>query len=156
MATLHDLAERFGYDDLAVACPEVDIPVLTGLQRQGDILVVPWQPPAEPRIEWLTPLAGLEVLAGVNGHCHTLHGAGHWVGWWSSSEPAMEWFIYEVTGLDPVIDLEVLLGVVRVPDDGEAFLMHSDEHGALGIGPGWYQVRSQREYQNDGWVGVLD
>lgn len=158
MAVLGELAERFGYTDLGVAALEVEIPVLTGLQRQGDILVMPWRPVAEPPAEWLVPVEGFIVMGGVSGHCHTLHGAGQALdSWWLfEHEGISAWLVREIKALEPQPHLESLLTVLHVPAGGEAFLMHSDEHGALGIGPGWYQLRSQLEYIENDWVGVLD
>ena len=43
----------------------------------------------------------------------------------------------------------------EVPDGGEAYLIHSDEHGAMGIAPGSYEVRRQQEWAGE-WRRVAD
>lgn len=155
MTTLSELAERFGYFDLGVALLEVEIPVLTGLQRQGDILVVPWQPTEQPSDDWLEKLDGVEVTFAITGHTHTLHGEGQWFGW-ETSDDGLRWLARQFHADNLVDDLNFLHGVLRVPSGGAAYLMHSDEHGALGIGPGWYQVRGQLQYAEQSWTDVED
>lgn len=149
MATLQALAERFGYEDLAVAFPEIDIPVLTSTQRQGDILVLPHQLPARWPRTGPTSLDGGVVIARseVSSHTHALYGDGQVfliddmspqrARWWQRSENALAW--------------------LNVPFGGEAFLMHSDEHGALGVGPGTYLILRQQEFYSDWyWAAVAD
>lgn len=133
MQTNSQILTAHGYSDLAVEYPELEIPVLTGPQRQGDVLVVPCQP-----MEGGEPLGkGVEVVrseAGSNTHC--LHGDGVWL-------PAEN----AATGL--------VQGYLTVPDSGEAYLIHSEEHGAMGIGPGTYEIRRQREFAGE-WRRVAD
>ncbi len=133
MQTNSQILTTHGYSDLAVEYPELEIPVLTGAQRQGDVLIVP----CEPR-EGGVPLGkGVEVVrseAGSNTHC--LHGDGEWL-------PAPD----AATGL--------VQGYLTVPDGGEAYLIHSEEHGAMGIGPGTYELRRQREFAGE-WRRVAD
>ncbi|MDR1768328.1 MAG: hypothetical protein LBR32_07880 [Propionibacteriaceae bacterium] len=146
MPVLEAVAARFGRDDLAAVFPEADIPVLSGAQRQGDILVVPCPSPCR----WPSdarPLAGQDVARQPDGgHEHVLYGDGEVLVvadmspqramWWQTEPNTAAW--------------------LRVPDGGEAFLMHP-EHGALGIGPGVYEVRSQMEYAPEGfWVPAGD
>ncbi|MCL2785347.1 MAG: hypothetical protein FWD55_07925 [Propionibacteriaceae bacterium] len=149
MQSLQALAERFGCEDLAAAFPEIDIPVLTGAQRQGDVLVLPSPLPAKwPRKGHLPLDPGVVVLSSEDtDHTHTLYGDGQVfftegmsyqrIIWWRRMENNIAW--------------------LNVPANGEAFLMHSDEHGALGIGPGTYQILAQQEF-GDGWMwsSVLD
>ena len=134
LPTLQVLAVRYGYDDLSVAFPEVDIPVLTGAQRQGDVLVLPSRLPRAlsgfGRRQRLS--AGVVVVGSeASSHTHTLYGDGTAQRLLATEPPrgaTVAWLV--------------------VPEGGEAFLMHSDEHGALGIGPGTYEVRRQMEYRD--------
>jgi hypothetical protein len=41
----------------------------------------------------------------------------------------------------------LLLGKVWVPDGQSALLIHTDEHGANGIGPGTYAIHRKRQLQ---------
>jgi hypothetical protein len=147
MPTLQVLAERFGYEDLAVAFPEADIPVLTGVQRQGDVLVLPAAFPARWPRTGPVPLDGVVVVASeVSDHTHALHGdgqvllvermSGQRARWWRTTENTLGWLL--------------------VPAGGQAFLMHSQEHGALGIGPGGYQILQQQEFNSyvQDWLPV--
>ena len=133
MQTNSQILTAHGYSDLAVEYPELEIPVLSGPQRQGDVLIVPTHPQ-----EGGVPLGqGVEVVrseAGSNTHC--LHGDGTWL-------PAPD----AATGL--------VQGYLTVPDGGEAYLIHSDEHGAMGIAPGSYEVRRQQEWAGE-WRRVAD
>ena len=40
----------------------------------------------------------------------------------------------------------VRLGFLRVPPGQSALLLHTDEHGANGIGPGTYAIHRKRTY----------
>ena len=137
MPTLQVLAERYGYNDLAVLFPEADIPILTGAQRQGDVLVLPTAPrrtlPDFGRRQRLD--AGV-VVVGVKtaGHTHTLFGDGT-VRRRHRPKPGQD----ETQG-------DGCVAWLHVPEGGAAFLMHSEEHGALGIGPGVYELRRQQDY----------
>jgi len=83
----------------------------------------------------------------VSSHMHALYGDGQALlvdgmsrqraTWWCKPENTLVW--------------------LNVPIDGEAFLMHSDEHGALGIGPGVYQILRQQEFHDEwGWSPIGD
>lgn len=112
-----------GIDPTNLEFPDLEIPVLTGIQRQGDVIVVPS----------VAPVAGVPIGDGVDVveaetdsmNSHILIGDGHWLR-------------HSGDGL--------VAGTVWVPEGGEAFLIHTEEHNALGIGPGCYQVRRQREW----------
>jgi hypothetical protein len=110
------------------------VPVLTGPQAQGDLLVVPEEPagpagPGEP--EWVVvPAGGVQVVRGeATGNTHWLH-AGF-------DSPGVRWWA--------VGRRELVYGYVRVPAGQSALLIHTDEHGANGIGPGTYAIRGKRE-----------
>jgi len=96
------------------------IPVLTGLQAQGDVYVIPTDPTTKAGAP--IPTEGVVVVEGVNRH--VLAGDGLWSDGGS--------------GFGDV-------GTLTVPDGGTAYLFHSEEHGANGIGAGTYVLRRQRE-----------
>lgn len=133
MNTQTQILARHGYSDLAVEYPELEIPVLTGPQRQGDVLIVPTE-----RHDGGAPIGkGVEVVrseAGSNTHC--LHGDGEWLA-------------------SPHALTNLVQGWLTVPEGGEAYLIHSGEHGAAGIAPGTYEIRRQREYAGE-WRRVAD
>lgn len=160
MASLDELAKRFGYVDLGAAFPDAEIPVLTGMQRQGDVLVLPWTG-VTPDEKWMIDIEGYVVVWGDNGHSHTLHGTGKIYTYRSIDDcgdmvSAFEWLVrnYVQTQSNPFVEL--FQGLVHVPDGAEAYLMHSDEHGAIGLGPGWYELRRQQEYVDGQWWAAGD
>jgi hypothetical protein len=111
-----------------------EVPILTGPQAQGDLLVVPEEPaPAtkrKPSVWTEVPAEGVQVVHGeATGNTHWLH-AGF-------DSPGVRWRRVEDDGL--------VLGYVQVPAGQSALLIHTDEHGANGIGPGTYAIRGKRE-----------
>jgi hypothetical protein len=116
------------------AVTDLDIPVLQGPQRQGDILVLPLTDDARRGQHAPTPVPaeGIAVVRSEStGHAHTLIGEGTWT--------------VAVRSAD--------LGVLHVTVT--AYLVHP-EHAALGIGPGRYLLRRQREHTQAGSVSVAD
>jgi len=113
---------------------EAQVPVLTGPQAQGDLMIVPLSLAYEgtPR-GWpqgsIVPLEGVQVVHGeATGNTHWLH-AGF-------NSPGVLWHR---------ADDGQVVGVVTVPAGQTAMLVHTDEHGANGIGPGRYEIRRKRE-----------
>lgn len=139
MPKLSDLSTQFGYENLPVSQLDADIPVLAGMQRQGDLLVVPGTLP-----DWFVhdaqPAAGVTVAGSeFTENQHTLHGDG-----------------LVCPNLGRTFD-DPVAWYLRVPEGGEAFLMHSEEHGALGIAAGDYEIRLQREWESGfGWIEASD
>lgn len=132
MITLAQLAERTGVNPHDHLPDDIDIPVLSGLQAQGDLLVIPeiflndivhagndgW---AE------VPNEGIELLRGAaGGNPHML-----------VADPGTCRYTRNLT--DPT---GLALGVVDSTAD--CWLLHP-EHGASGIAPGRYIIRRQRE-----------
>ena len=104
---------------------DLDIPVLPGAQRQGDILVLPTEQRTPAKPEPIPP-SGIVVVRGeATDHTHTLLGEGTW------------------TPLPGPADL----GIADIT--GTAYLIHP-EHAALGIGAGRYVLRRQREHTPSG------
>lgn len=113
--------------DHGVAVPEhleadAEIPLICGLQVQGDIAIVPTRPGLDTGTP--VPPAGVPVVRGeAGGNTHLLVADG-----------AVSW--------RPASDVE--LGTVTVDDGAAAYLLHP-EHGANGLAPGTYRLRRQRE-----------
>jgi len=109
---------------------QADVPLRTGIQRQGDVLVAPMRP---GQVAGLAPVPaeGVPVVRGESGgHTHLLVAEGD-VTW----APA--------GGREPL-----MLGTVCVGPDSAAYLIHP-EHGATGMAPGLYGIRRQREQADE-------
>jgi hypothetical protein len=125
-----------GIDLGAIEHPELEIPIVTGNQRQGDVLI----------LKVTTVHAGKPIGKGVTvvraetntSNTHTLVGDGLW-------EPNAR----------ANREDELVQGWLTVPNGGEAFLIHTEEHSALGIGEGTYEIRRQREFAGE-WRRVAD
>jgi hypothetical protein len=99
---------------------DAEVPLSNGLQRQGDVLVLPTRDEDHQEATAI-PAEGVMVVRGeAGGNGHLLLGDGSW----SPSGTAPD------------------LGVLHVAT--EAYLLHP-EHAALGIAPGHYRLRRQRE-----------
>lgn len=134
--TLAELTERTGLDVLDHLERQVTVPVVDGLQAQGDLIVVPLDLLVDVR-EAATarrrpvPPGGVELLRGAaGGNPHTL-----------VADPGA------CTWTTDVIDAERLaLGILTTT--APAYLIHP-EHGGTGIAPGAYAIRRQRERTPD-------
>jgi hypothetical protein len=106
---------------------DAEVPVLSGPQRQGDVIVLPLSRPGAGKFTEI-PAAGIAVVRGESGgNTHLLVGDGVW----RENESA---------SFD--------CGILTVPDGGAAFLLHP-EHGAQGFAPGSYVIRRQREQAHE-------
>lgn len=127
MATTAELSAATGVTVVTASADEFDIPVLAGLQRQGDVIVVPRTDLAEATSP--VPAAGSPVVRGENGgNTHAIYAADGPV------------FCDVKSG--SAEDLRV--AVLTVPEGSTAYLGHP-EHGYMGIAPGCYELRRQRE-----------
>lgn len=119
-------------DDLIA---DVEVPVLTGPQCQGDVGIWPTSKapiPAELTDADKVPAEGIAVVRGeatTGGNAHILdayHGDVYW---------------------QPVSDRSdaLTLGVLHVPEGSTAMLTHTEEHTSNGIGPGTYVLTGKRE-----------
>ena len=130
--TLADLTRLTGLDVLDHLERQTAIPVVDGLQAQGDLIVIPLEilddvtVPATAHWTRVRP-EGVELLRGAaGGNPHTLtadHGACRWT-----------------TRVDD--PLRLALGALTTTE--VAYLIHP-EHGATGVAPGTYVIRRQRE-----------
>lgn len=131
--TLSTLTAMTGLDVFDYLDREVSVPVIDGMQAQGDLIVVPYPILAQtisfsPRTRTEdVPLSGVELLrSAAGGNPHSLVGDGDGCRWST-----------------PVVDRRGLaLGVLDA--DVVAYLIHP-EHGATGIAPGRYVIGRQRE-----------
>src|SRR5438128_1821389 len=113
---------------------QIDTPILSGLQVQGDLLIVP----AEGKVSDATtpiPTQGVPLVRGAGGHVHLLIGKGFYT---------------------PGRDGAQTIGTITVPAGEVAYLAHGDgtvpsalsadaDHALLAVGAGTYVVRRQRE-----------
>ncbi len=116
---------------------DVDVPLSHGMQRQGDVLVIPLphqQPSfAQPSADTTSiPGDGVSIVrAEATENTHLLLGDGTWSP--STNPPDV--------------------GVLHVTT--AAYLIHQ-EHTALGIGQGSYLLRRQREHTQTGFRILSD
>ena len=119
--TIEEAIKTFGVEIDPHLARDVDIPVLSGLQFQGDVAVVP---------------AGIAVVRGESGgNTHLLLAQGEGVRFAAAPEGGSM-----TTNLD--------LGVLEVSEGSTAFLAHP-EHAYTGVGPGTYTIRRQREQADE-------
>lgn len=120
---LSDIMSTHGVEIPTHLVADAEVPVLTGLQRQGDVLVVPQRAGKVANLAPIPP-AGIPVVRGeAGGNTHLLVGGGQWAP--NTTDPAIH-------------------GTLVVAEGDAAWLIHP-EHGATGIGPGSYIIRRQRE-----------
>jgi hypothetical protein len=126
MATTLELTKATGVQVLTDIDDDVSIPVLTGIQRQGDVLVYPLQ---DVLAYSAVPAKGMPVVQGENGgNTHAVYAA--------------DGPVFCDVKAGNTRDLRVAL--LSVPEGSTAYLGHP-EHGFLGIAPGSYEIRRQRE-----------
>ena len=124
MATTTELVEVTGVQ-VITRQDDVDIPVLAGVQRQGDVLVLPAKVTARTTV----PAGGTPVVRGeTGGNTHAIYAA--------------DGPVFCDTYAATVGDLRV--ATLSVPEGSTAYLGHP-EHGYMGIAPGDYEIRRQRE-----------
>ena len=123
MNTLSTLTERFGTEVLD-HLDDAEVHALAGMQRQGDVLIAPATPGDLGQFRDV-PLKGIVVVRGESGgNTHRLLADGP--------------VLYRATSHAQV------LAEVSVPQGATAYLAHP-EHGYLGIAPGHFTIRRQRE-----------
>lgn len=127
MIIVADLIDNYGVEIDPHLDREAAVPVSTGLQRQGDVIVIPAVVANRPTVNAsrAVPSCGVAVVRGeAGGNTHLLLADGP-------------------VRYDPA-PRDLTLGVLTVPDGSVAYLAHP-EHGYAGIGPGSYVIRRQRE-----------
>ena len=126
MRTVTQLINIHGVDVDPHLDREATVSVANGLQRQGDVIVIPApMVPIRSTAATLVPREGVAVVRGeAGGNTHLLLADG------------LVRYDAAPTGLT--------LGVLTVEDGAIAYLAHP-EHGYAGIAPGTYEIRRQRE-----------
>jgi len=129
MRALAELIDRHGVDVLDHLDREATVPVLAGLQRQGDVIVVPAKTARIATAAVIpVPAAGTPVVRGESGgNTHAIVADG----------PVFCDVVTARAG-------ELRVAVLTVPEESTAYLAHP-EHGYVGIAPGTYEIRRQRE-----------
>ena len=129
MLTIAEAIATFGVEVGAHLDRQAQIPVLAGLQFQGDLAIVPRErPPATDPV----PSGGVAVVRGESGGSpHVLLAAG------------------AVTFDHRSCDTGNLLGVLSVATGAVAYLAHPG-HAYNGIAPGTYELRRQRDMAGAG------
>jgi len=126
--TYADILGRHDVEIPAHLEAQAEVPILTGAQRQGDVIMVPTRPGKSAAT--LVPSEGIPVVRGeAGGNTHLLVADG-----------AVLW--------NPASTGGTTLGLVVIPDGAAAYMLHP-EHGAMGMGPGSYIVRRQREQADE-------
>jgi hypothetical protein len=129
---LAELLTRTGLGALDHLERQAAVPVLDGLQAQGDLIVVPLgmlgTVTPQPWARWRpVPAGGVELVRGVAGsNPHTLvadPGTCRWT---------------------PDLRDPIRLGVALFENTAPAYLVHP-EHGGSGVAPGLWLVRRQQE-----------
>lgn len=137
--TNRSVLERHEIDPGGIEHLDMEVRVISGKpQRQGDVLIVPCERRSGGAV---IPKAGITVVRGESsgGNAHILHNLEGKCSWEPQANSA--------DGL--------LQGWLGVPVGSSATLIHTQEHGVLGIGPGCYEIRGQRELAGE-WRRVAD
>lgn len=106
---------------------DAEVPILTGAQAQGDLLVIP----IDSTTADLKPIPdeGVQVVYGeATGNSHFLHRG--------FDSPDVTY---------ARVEEGQCIAVLSVPAGQTAQLIHTDEHGSAGIGPGLYGIHEKRE-----------
>ncbi|GIH02145.1 hypothetical protein Rhe02_02120 [Rhizocola hellebori] len=135
--TLAELTALSGRDVLDHLELEAAIPVVNGLQAQGDLIVIPHAMVEQTAVigfrTWRkVPPSGVELLRSASGgNPHTLVADPYTCEW-------LPW-PWDPTGL----------AIAALRNTSTVYLIHR-EHGATGIAPGTWVVRRQRERSTAG------
>ena len=127
-ATIGQLVDQHGFEVLDHLDKSVEVPVLDGLQVQGDLIIVP---AAGRNVSGKTvPAAGIPVISPVgSGHEHRLF----------AGVPGTAVFVPGMNGGQVIGLLECT---------APAYIAHP-EHAYAGIAPGVYELRRQREQADE-------
>lgn len=133
MSTIAQMSQATGVTIETGHDLDFEIPVLTGVQRQGDVIVIPvthtrLATPVTP-----VPKSGTPVVRGeAGGNTHAIYADGPGV----------------LCDTFPASATNLKVAALVVPDGAVAYLGHP-EHAYNGIGPGSYEIRRQREMADE-------
>lgn len=119
------------------ALAEIEVPVLIGPQRQGDVGIFPRARLGAAERKTMLPVGrkGVAVVRGESGGNTHLLDAVQGVVLWAANPNA-----------GPT---DLTLGILHVEDGALAHLLHTDEHGCNAIGPGTYRLTGKREQADE-------
>lgn len=129
--TVGETIDRTGIDVLSQLDREAEIPLHTGMIRQGDVIVIPNSELREAK--GTIPNEGFPVVKGENGgNTHAL-----------LVESGSVFF-------DPkaASTRDLMLGTLTVKENSVAVLAHP-EHAFTRLGTGTYEIRRQREQADE-------
>lgn len=110
---------------------DAEVPILGGVQAQGDLLIVPMK--STRAALKAVPDEGIQIVFGeATGNSHYLH---------RGFESPDVMYARVTDGQ--------CIAVVSVPDGQTAQLIHTDEHGSAGIAPGLYGIHEKREQADE-------
>ena len=142
MHTNATILDRFQVTNDGIEHLDMEVPVLSASQRQGDVLLLKV---TTDRTKGATPVdaKGVTVVRGETsgGNAHILHALTGDVLWLPNARAGQA--------------DDLMQGWLTVSTGAEATLIHTEEHSAIGIGPGTYEVRRQREFAGE-WALVAD
>lgn len=129
--TVGETIDRTGIDVLSQLDREAEIPIHTGMIRQGDVIVIP-----RPELKNATgsiPKEGFPVVKGENGgNTHALLVESGSVFFDQKNASARD----------------LMLGTLTVGENSVAVLAHP-EHAFTRLGAGTYEIRRQREQADE-------
>lgn len=142
MHTNTSVLEAHGIDTDSIEHLDLEVPIISGNQRQGDVYLLKVTTDRTKDAKPVTKSGVVVVRAETNSaNTHTLHTLAGECLWLPNARANRE--------------DELVQGWLTVNDGAEATLIHTEEHNVLGIGPGTYEVRRQREYAGE-WQRVAD
>lgn len=125
--TYQDALDKVGATVPDHLIADAEVPVLTTVQAQGDLLIVPIETTTAKLLP--VPDEGVQIVFGeATGNSHFLHRG--------FDSPGVKY---------ARVEDGQRIAVVQVPAGESAQLIHTDEHGSNGIGPGLYGIHEKRE-----------
>lgn len=138
MATLADIEQATGVTVFDYLARDAEVPVVTVAACQGDVSVRRIDDAVTATVP--LPRGGFPVVRGeANANTHSLHAVPGSGVCWAPSDGR---------------EGDLALGILTIPDDAEAYLLHP-EHGGMAIAPGTYEIGRQREWAGE-WRMVAD
>ena len=113
---------------------QAEIPVLSGPQVQGDVIITPATPGKMAHDSIAVPVTGVQVVRGEATR------NTHWLDNGNPDAAPCLW-----TAMPSTVGDRLTLGVLDVPEGQTALLTHTDEHGSNAMGAGCYRVGRQQQ-----------